>query len=51
MRQLNIHFWDLNKKAQRKVLDFYDLEHCSDGNLDIGPLFTLDYEPEDEDES
>jgi len=46
MANLEIFLRDLNKNAQKEVLDFEGLETAEDGNYDIVPLFILELEKE-----
>ena len=46
---LPINFSDLTKKAQDKVLKFYDYGASESNNLGIAPLFTLKREKDGQD--
>ena len=43
---LAIFFRDLNKKAQREILKFYNIKSELEDNLDVFPLFILE-EPDE----
>ena len=45
-KTLQIMFDDLDKEAQKKVLEFYGYDSPEEGNLDVVPLFVLEKEEE-----
>lgn len=50
-KSFEIYLRDLTPEKQREVLDFFELDSAEDGNYDVFPIATLDYEPEIEEET
>ncbi len=47
MQSIEIYFYDLTPAAQKKVLDAAGMADPTEGNWDILPLTTLEFETED----
>ena len=48
MKQLEIYYNDLNKKAKKEYLNFVEAETEDDLNHEYCPIFILECEPETE---
>ena len=51
VESVDIMFSDLTEEAQKMVLGLYGYNHPNDGNFDIFPLFTLEYYPENSEDT
>jgi len=47
VKDLDIYFCDLNKTAQKKVLEFLDIDSEEEGNFDVLPLATISIEKDE----
>lgn len=50
-KTLEIYFSDLNNDAKADVLKFYNISSAREGNLNLIPLFILEYEESEEEKS
>ncbi len=47
MKQFEIFFDDLNQDAQKRYLEFMNMEKKEDGNFEICPLAIIEYDTEE----